>query len=111
MTRRSELPTTRCAIYTRKSTDRGLEKEVNSLESQRDYCRAYIKCQAHRNWVEVPRQYDDGGQSGGTLDRPALQGLIADIEAGRVDVIVIYKIDRLTRSLMAFIRLIDVLDR
>lgn len=102
---------TRCAIYTRKSTEYGLDRAVNSLDAQREVCRAYIKCQAHRNWVEVPRRYDDGGYSGGTLVRPALNELVADIEAGRVDMVVIYKIDRLTRSLLDFVRLIDVLER
>lgn len=102
---------TRCAIYTRKSTDRGLDEAVNSLESQRDVCRSYIRCQAHRNWIELPCQYDDGGYSGGTLVRPALNRLIADVEAGRIDVIVIYKIDRLTRSLLDFVRLTDVLEK
>lgn len=89
----------RCAIYTRKSTDHGLDMAVSSLEAQRDVYRAYIKCQAHRNWVELPHIYDDGGYSAGTLERPALQKLMADVEAGRVDIIVIYKIDRLARSL------------
>jgi site-specific DNA recombinase len=102
---------TRCAIYTRKSTTAGLEMEVNSLEMQREVCQAHIKCQAHRNWIELPRRYDDGGYSGGTLERPALKRLIADIEAGRIDIVVIYKIDRLSRSLMDFVRLIDVLDK
>lgn len=102
---------TRCAIYTRKSTDHGLEKEVNSLETQRDVCRAYIRCQAHRDWIELPYKYDDGGYSGATLERPALKRLVADIEAGRIDVVVIYKIDRLSRSLTDFVRLMDVLDR
>src|SRR5574339_81606 len=101
----------RCAIYTRKSTDAGLASPVNSLETQRGVCQAYIKCQAHRNWVELPYRYDDGGYSGGTLERPALKRLIADVEAGRIDVIVIYKIDRLSRSLADFVRLMDVLDR
>ena len=102
---------TRCAIYTRKSTEHGLDKAVNSLETQRDVCRAYIRCQAHRNWVEVPRSYDDGGYSGGTLVRPALNRLVTDIELGRVDMVVIYKIDRLTRSLLDFVRLVDVLEK
>jgi DNA invertase Pin-like site-specific DNA recombinase len=102
---------TRCAIYTRKSTEYGLDKAVNSLDAQREVCRAYIKCQAHRNWIEVPRRYDDGGYSGGTLIRPALNRLVADIEGGTVDMVVIYKIDRLTRSLLDFVRLIDVLER
>ena len=102
---------TRCAIYTRKSTEHGLDAAVNSLETQRDICRAYIKCQAHRNWAELPSRYDDGGYSGGTLARPALTRLIRDIEEGRIDVIVVYKIDRLTRSLLDFVRLTDVLER
>jgi site-specific DNA recombinase len=102
---------TRCAIYTRKSTEYRLDLPVNSLETQRDVCRSYIRCQAHRNWVESPTMYDDGGYSGGTLVRPALARLITDIEHGRVDMIVIYKIDRLTRSLLDFVRLIEVLDK
>lgn len=102
---------TRCAIYTRKSTEHGLDHAVNSLETQRDVCAAYIKCQAHRHWVELPHKYDDGGYSGGTLVRPALNNLIGDIEAGRIDMVVIYKIDRLTRSLLDFVRLIDVLEK
>lgn len=101
----------RCAVYTRKSTSQGLDSDVSSLETQREVCRSYIKCHAHRNWVELPARYDDGGFSGGTLERPALKELLADIEAGRVDVIVVYKLDRLTRSLLDFVRLIDVLDR
>ena len=101
----------RCAIYTRKSTTDRLDHEFNSLETQREICQAYIKCQAHRNWVELPHRYDDGGFSGGNLERPALKHLIADIEAVRVDIIVIYKIDRLSRSLTDFVRLIDVLDK
>lgn len=99
----------RCAIYTRKSTTAGLELEVNSLEAQREVCQAYIKCQAHRNWVELPHRYDDGGFSGGHLERPALKRLLGDIEAGRIDVVVIYKIDRLSRSMTDFVRLMDVL--
>jgi len=101
----------RCAIYTRKSSERGLDRNVTSLDAQRDVCHSYIKCQAHRNWIELPQNYDDGGYSGGTLERPALKRLFSDIEAGRIDVIVIYKIDRLTRSLLDFVRLIDVLER
>jgi len=102
---------TRCAIYTRKSTEYGLDQAVNSLDAQREVCRSYIKCQAHRNWVEVPRRYDDGGYSGGTLVRPAMNQLVGDIESGRIDMVVIYKIDRLTRSLLDFVRLIDVLEK
>jgi DNA invertase Pin-like site-specific DNA recombinase len=107
----SERQITRCAIYTRKSTEHGLDAAVSSLDTQRDVCRSYIKCQAHRKWITVPQHYDDGGYSGGTMERPALQRLIADIEAARVDMIVIYKVDRLTRSLLDFVRLIDVLER
>lgn len=102
---------TRCAIYTRKSTEHGLDLPLNSLVTQREVCQSYIKCQAHKQWVELPYHYDDGGYSGGTLERPALKRLIGDVEAGRVDVIVIYKIDRLTRSLLDFVRLTDVLNR
>lgn len=101
----------RCAIYTRKSTSAGLELEVNSLHTQREVCSAYIKCQAHRNWVELAQRYDDGGFSGGSLERPALKRLLGDIEAGRIDMVVVYKIDRLSRSLSDFVRLIDTLDR
>src|SRR3954451_4759738 len=101
----------RCAIYTRKSTTARLDLEINSLETQREVCQSYIKCQAHRNWVELPCRYDDGGFSGGTLERPALKRLMGDIEAGRVDMVVIYKIDRLSRSLTDFVRLIDMLDK
>ena len=101
----------RCAIYTRKSTTAGLGLEVNSLETQREVCSAYIKCQAHRSWVELSHHYDDGGFSGGSLERPALKRMIEDIEAGRIDMVVVYKIDRLSRSLSDFIRLIDTLDK
>ena len=101
----------RCAIYTRKSTQHGLEKPLNSLETQRDVCQSYIRSQAHRNWAEVPARYDDGGFSGGSLERPALRRLIDDIEAGRIDIVVIYKVDRLSRSLTDFVRLMDVLDK
>ena len=89
---------TRCAVYTRKSTDEGLDREFNSLDAQRESCEAYIASQRPEGWVLVPDYYDDGGISGGTLERPALQRLLRDIEAGRVDVIVCYKIDRLSRS-------------
>ena len=101
----------RCAIYTRKSTSAGLDEPVNSLETQREVCRAYLKTQQHRNWIEVHQVYDDGGYSGGSLKRPALQRLLDDIEAGRIDQVVIYKIDRLSRSLTDFVRLMDVFDR
>jgi DNA invertase Pin-like site-specific DNA recombinase len=101
---------TRCAIYTRKSTDEGLEKEFNTLDAQRDACAAYIASQRHEGWIEVPDYYDDGGYSGGTLERPALKRLLADVEAGRVDVVVTYKLDRLSRSLTDFVKLMETLD-
>jgi DNA invertase Pin-like site-specific DNA recombinase len=104
-------PIYRCAIYTRKSTEEGLDRELNSLEAQRDTCSAYIRSQRHKGWVELPQHYDDGGWSGANLARPALQQLLTDIEAGRIDVVVIYKIDRLSRSLLDFVRLLDTLER
>lgn len=99
----------RCAIYTRKSSEEGLELEFNSLQAQREACEAYIKSQKHENWQLIPNHYDDGGYSGGTLHRPALQQLLADIRAGLIDIIVVYKIDRLTRSLMDFSKIVEVL--
>ncbi len=101
----------RCAIYTRKSSEEGLEQEFNSLDAQREACEAYIASQRSEGWVLVRDRYDDGGISGGTLDRPGLQRLIADIEDGLVDVVVVYKIDRLSRSLADFAKLVEVFDR
>ncbi|WP_173935084.1 recombinase family protein [Chelativorans sp. Marseille-P2723] len=101
----------RCAIYTRKSSEEGLEQEFNSLDAQREACEAYIASQRSEGWVLVRDQYDDGGISGGTLERPALKQLLADIEDGLVDVVVVYKIDRLSRSLMDFSKLVEVFDR
>src|SRR6476661_5316998 len=101
----------RCAVYTRKSSEDGLEQELNSLDAQREACEAYIASQKPEGWVLVPDHYDDGGISGATLERPALQQLIADIEAKRVDVVVVYKIDRLSRALMDFAKLVEVFDR
>ncbi|MCA1947697.1 MAG: recombinase family protein [Armatimonadetes bacterium] len=100
----------RCAVYTRKSTEEGLEKEFNSLDAQREACEAFIASQRPEGWVLVHDRYDDGGVSGGTLDRPALKRLLADIETGLVDVVVVYKIDRLSRSLMDFARLVQTFD-
>ena len=100
----------RCAVYTRKSTDEGLEKEFNSLDAQRESCEAFIASQRPEGWLLVPDYYDDGGVSGATLERPALQRLLRDIEADRVDVIVCYKIDRLSRSLMHFAKLVGTFD-
>jgi DNA invertase Pin-like site-specific DNA recombinase len=101
----------RCAVYTRKSSEEGLEQEFNSLDAQREACEAYVASQRAEGWVLIPDYYDDGGISGGTLERPALKRLLADVEAGRVDVIVVYKIDRLSRSLMDFTKLVEVFDR
>ena len=101
----------RCAIYTRKSTEEGLEQAFNSLDAQREACAAYVKSQASLGWKLVSKHYDDGGLSGGTMERPALKELLEDIRAGRVDVVAVYKIDRLTRSLMDFARIVEVFDR
>ncbi|GHC67337.1 recombinase family protein [Neogemmobacter tilapiae] len=101
----------RCAVYTRKSSEEGLEQEFNSLHAQREACEAYIASQRSEGWVLVRDQYDDGGISGGTLERPGLRRLLADIEDGLVDVVVVYKIDRLSRSLMDFSKLVEVFDR
>ena len=95
----SDVPTVRCAIYTRESTKEGLEREPNSLDPQRESAEAYITSQQHEGWICLPDHYDDIGFSGGTLERPALQRLMADIEAGRVDCVVVDKVDRLSRSL------------
>jgi site-specific DNA recombinase len=100
----------RCAIYTRKSSEEGLEQEFNSLQAQREACEAFIASQRHEGWMCLPKAYDDGGFSGATTDRPALQRLLADITVGRVDTIVVYKIDRLTRSLADFAKIVEVLD-
>ncbi|MCJ7787235.1 MAG: recombinase family protein, partial [Methyloceanibacter sp.] len=101
----------RCAIYTRKSSEEGLDMEFNSLDAQREACEAYIASQKAEGWLLVPDRYDDGGISGATLERPALQRLLTDIEAHRVDVVVVYKIDRLSRALMDFAKLVEVFDR
>jgi DNA invertase Pin-like site-specific DNA recombinase len=102
--------TVRCAIYTRKSSEEGLEQEFNSLQAQREACEAFIASQRHEGWVCLRAGYDDGGFSGATMERPALQRLLADIAAGRVDTIVVYKIDRLTRSLADFAKIVEILD-
>ena len=100
----------RCAIYTRKSSEEGLEQEFNSLQAQREACEAFITSQLHEGWVCLPAGYDDGGFSGATMGRPALQRLLADITAGRVEKVVVYKIDRLTRSLADFAKIVEILD-
>ena len=102
--------TVRCAIYTRKSSEEGLEQEFNSLQAQREACEAFITSQRQEGWVCVPAGYDDGGFSGATVNRPALQRLLADVTAGRVDTVVVYKIDRLTRSLADFAKIVEILD-
>ena len=101
----------RCAIYTRKSVEPPGHQEFNSLQSQQAVCQAYIESQQHRGWVETQKYYEDSGYSGGTLDRPAMQKLLGDVELGLIDVVVVYKLDRLSRSLLDFIRLLDVFDR
>ena len=103
-------PTLRCAIYTRVSSDQGLEQDFNSLDAQREAAEAYIKSQAHEGWKLRRDRYDDGGFSGGSMERPALQKLLADIVEGRIDVVVVYKVDRLTRSLADFAKLVELFD-
>src|ERR1700756_1661106 len=115
MTRPMSLGTRRTArvrgaIYTRKSSEEGLDQEFNSLQAQRESCEAFITSQRHEGWVCLRTAYDDGGFSGATMDRPALQQLLADITAGRIDTIVVYKIDRLTRSLADFAKIVEILD-
>jgi len=103
-------PILRCAIYTRKSSEEGLEQSFNSLDAQREACEAYIKSQAHEGWRSIPTRYDDGGFSGGTLERPALRRLLADIDASKIDTVVVYKVDRLTRALADFAKIVDRMD-
>ena len=100
----------RCAIYTRKSSEEGLEQDFNSLHAQRESCEAYIKSQKHEGWTAFPAIYDDGGYSGGTMERPALKRLLADVQSGSVNIIVVYKVDRLTRSLADFAKIVDLFD-
>ena len=101
----------RCAVYTRKSTEEGLDMDFNSLDAQRESCEAYVASQRPEGWILLQDRYDDGGISGGSLDRPALRRLLADIERGVVDVVVVYKIDRLSRALLDFAKLIEIFDR
>ena len=113
MTRRREKEdssTVRCAIYTRKSSDEGLDQEFNSLDAQRESGEAYILAQQHEGWQCLPDHYDDGGFSGGNMERPAVQRLLADIKAGRVDCVVVYKVDRLSRSLLDFARILETFE-
>jgi site-specific DNA recombinase len=102
--------TLRCAIYTRVSTEHGLGQEFNSLDNQREAAEAYVRSQAHEGWRCLPDPYDDGSFSGGSMDRPAIQRLLAEIRARRIDVVVVYKVDRLTRSLSDFAKLVELFD-
>jgi len=102
--------TIRCAIYTRKSSEEGLEQSFNSLDAQREACEAFIASQKHEGWRVLPKLYDDGGFSGATLNRPAVQILLRDIEANKVDTVVVYKVDRLTRSLADSAKIVEALD-
>src|SRR5687768_10211722 len=110
MGERPRIRVLRCAIYTRKSSEEGLEQDFNSLHAQREACVAYIRSQKHEGWRAVSARYDDGGYSGGSMERPALRRLLADIKAKRIDVIVVYKVDRLTRSLADFAKIVEVFD-
>lgn len=103
--------TRRCAIYTRKSAAPPLDQEITSLQSQRAICSSYVASQRHREWVEIAKPYEDSGISGSTLRRPALQDLMTDIEDGHVDVVLVYKLDRISRTLLDFVRLIDFFER
>lgn len=107
----SSPATTRCAIYTRKSTEEGLDQSFNSLDAQRESSEAYVLSQKNEGWIALDVRYDDGGFTGANMDRPALQRLLSDVEAGKVDCIVVYKYDRLSRSLADFMKLLEVLDR
>ena len=103
--------TIRCAIYTRKSTEEGLDQEFNSLDAQRASAEAFIASQMHEGWTVLPTEYDDGGFTGGNMDRPALKRMMADIEKGKIDCVVVYKVDRLSRSLLDFSRIMEEFDR
>jgi len=103
--------TVRCAVYTRKSTDEGLDQEFNTLDAQRESAEAYIASQRSEGWQCLPDHYDDGGFSGGNMDRPALDRLLADIKAGKIDCVVVYKVDRLSRSLLDFAKIMEVFDQ
>jgi len=108
---KNEQKTVRCAVYTRKSTEEGLQQEFNSLDAQRESAEAYIVSQKHESWTCLPHRYDDGGYSGGNTERPAFKKLMEDVEAGRVDCVLVYKIDRLSRSLLDFSRIMEVFEK
>jgi site-specific DNA recombinase len=101
----------RCAIYTRKSSEEGLDQDFNSLDAQREACESFISSQKHKGWTIVPEMYDDGGFSGGTIERPAFQRLLVDVGKGKIDVVVVYKVDRLTRSLSDFAKIVEIFDK
>jgi site-specific DNA recombinase len=103
-------PVRRCAIYTRKSSEEGLEQDFNSLHAQREACEAFIKSQQNEGWRLLRTAYDDGGLSGATMERPALQRLLTEIREGRIDVVVVYKVDRLTRALADFAKMVEIFD-
>ena len=105
------LPLVRCAIYTRKSTEEGLQQEFNSLDAQRESAEAFIRSQTQEGWTCLPDRYDDGGFTGGTMERPALQRLLADIAAGKIDLVCSYKVDRLSRSLLDFAKMMETFER
>ena len=106
----ADTPIRRCAVYTRKSSEEGLAQDFNSLHAQREACEAFIKSQAGEGWRLIKTAYDDGGLSGGTMERPALQHLLANIREGLIDVVVVYKVDRLTRSLADFAKMVELFD-
>jgi site-specific DNA recombinase len=108
---RTKPPLVRCAVYMRKSTEEGLEQEFNTLDAQRESAEAFIKSQAHEGWTCLADRYDDGGFTGGNMDRPALQRLMAEVEAGRIDCLIVYKVDRLSRSLLDFARIMETFER
>src|ERR1700748_1139933 len=101
----------KCAVYTRVSSDSGLEQDFNSLDAQKEAAEAFIKSQANEGWLCLPQRYDDGGFTGGNMERPALKRRLADIEAGHIDCVVVYKVDRLSRSLLDFARMMEVFDQ
>src|SRR5438045_3125723 len=101
----------RCAVYTRKSSEEGLDQDFSSLDAQRESAEAYIQSQAQAGWLCLPERYDDGGFTGGNMDRPALAHLLTDIEAGRIDCVVVYKVDRLSRSLLDFAKMMETFDK
>src|SRR6266851_4678585 len=101
----------RCAVYTRKSSEEGFDREFNSLDAERESAEAYVKSQAHEGWICLPDRYDDGGFTGGNMDRPALAQLLADIQAKKIDAVIVYKVDRLSRSLLDFAKMMETFDR